>query len=262
MVAIDSLRLSEIMRKNRAALATVANWIADADYEHSIFHYGLPRHIRPFIDRPIGEATTYSDLIAYFADLLPGPVRYLEIGVSVGKNFFQMLHHLKDADLTGLDIEDINPVLERFLEKGGTTDWDTMPGSLRKKPSCLTDYAFQPNGNRVRYIAGDVFDGNTWAKLAGGTFNLVFSDAYHSADAIAREWERLKTLDLLDRRAFAMLWDDLDTPEMRAAFADISREMRERFSIPPDDTGIGMCRGWIGPYEPPHAVGLVYKRGP
>jgi len=260
MFAIDKARLWEIMRENRAALATVASWISDATYENSIFHYGLPRHIRPFIDRPIGKSATYSDLIAYLADSLTEPVHYLEIGVSVGKNLFQMLHRLKDADLTGIDIEDINPVLENYLEKRGDAEWETMPESLRKKPSRVGEYAFHPRGNRVRYIAGDVFDANTWDKLRGEKFNLVFSDAYHSAEAILAEWQRMKALDLLDTREFAFVWDDLDTPEMRAAFDAISKEMCEHHAIAPDDTGIGMFRGWIGPYEPPHAVGLVYKR--
>jgi hypothetical protein len=36
--------------------------------------------------------------------------------------------------------------------------------------------------------------------------------------------------------------------------------MHSLYGVALEDCGIGMCRGWIGPYEPPHAVGLVYKR--
>ena len=261
MVAIDKPRLAEIMRKNRGVLGTVSTWVDDATYENSIFHYGLPRHIRPFINQAIGDEPTYSDLIAYFASLLKSPIRYFEIGVSLGKNFFQMLHQLRDADLVGLDIEDINPVLEGVLEKRSVVEWPTMLGSLRETPSRLTEYRFASNANRVRYIAGDVFDSDTWARLKGEKFNLIFSDAYHSADAILGEWQRIKELALLDEREFAIIWDDLDTPDMQAAFGAIAREMQSLYGIRSEECGIGRARGWIGPYEPAHGVGLVYKLG-
>jgi hypothetical protein len=260
MVAIDRLLMAEIMRQNRAVLAKIPNWIQDTDYEASIFHYGLPRQIRPFINRSIGEEMTYSDLIAYMARALKAPVRYFELGVSVGKNFFQMLHQLKGADIVGFDIEDINPALERVLEKRSSVEWDTMAESLRKRSSRLTEYAFAANDNRVRYLAGDVFDEASWQRLAGEKFNLVFSDAYHSGDALIREWEKLKRFELLDAREFTMLWDDLDSPEMQSAFAQIIAEMQTLYGVAREDCGIGRARGWIGPYEPPHQVGLAVKR--
>ena len=264
MVAIDRPLMAEIMRQNRAVLAKIPNWIEDADYEGSIFHYGLPRQIRPFINRPIGEEMTYSDLIAYFARGLKAPVRYFELGVSVGKNFFQMLPQLKGADIVVLDIEDIiediNPVLERVLDKRSSVEWETMAESLRKRPSRLTEYSFAANNNRVRYLAGDVFDEASWQRLAGEKFNLVFSDAYHSGDALIREWEKLKRFELLDAREFTMLWDDLDSPEMQSAFAQIVAEMQTLYGVAREDCGIGRAHGWIGPHEPPHQVGLVVKR--
>lgn len=244
------------------ALAGVKNWIADADYENSIFQYGLPPRVRPFIDAFIGEETTYSDVIAYLAHGLTAPVRYLEIGVSVGKNFFQLLHFLKEAELTGFDIEDINPTLERFLEKRAMSEWETSPASLRKRNSRLGEYAFPRNDNRVRYLAGDVFDERSWERLAGGKFNLVFSDAFHSGDALLHEWEEIKRFELLEPREFTMVWDDLHSPDMRAAFDRISTEMQSRFAIAPDDCGGGRCRGWMGPHEDHHTIGIVRKRGP
>ena len=89
MPSIDKKLLAEIVRKNRASLAAVPSWIADSDYRASVFHYGLPEYARPFIDGYIGDETTYSDIIAYFAKQLSQPVRYFEIGVSVGRNFFR-----------------------------------------------------------------------------------------------------------------------------------------------------------------------------
>ncbi len=259
MFGVDKRLLGEIMRKNRSNLAAVPSWISDRDYQGSIFHYGLPEYARPFIDGYIGDETTYSDIIAYFAKQLARPVRYFEIGVSVGKNFFQLLHQLGNADMVGLDIEDINPVLAGFLAERDKSEWPTMEGSLRKAPSRLTEYEFAPNRNRVRYIAGDVFDGETWLKLKGEKFNLIFSDAYHSGDALKREWDWISRLELIDETGFAFVWDDLDTPEMQQSFDAVAREMIGRFNLAAEDVGISHCRGWLGTREPPHTIGFAYK---
>ncbi len=259
MIAIDKPLLAGIMKKNRASLAKVKTWIADCDYENSLFYYGVPRYAKPLLDDFIGEETTYSDIIAYFAAGLSSPVRYLEIGVSVGKNFFQMLNVLEGALLVGLEIEDINPVLERFLIKRGAGEWPTMPGSLRKSPSRLIEYEFAPNNNRVHYLAGDEYDENTWRRLKGSKFNLIFSDGVHSGGTLMTEWERIRELELLDADEFVMVWDDLNAPDMQAAFDRVSAEMRNAFSIPAEGVGVGLCRGWIGAHEHPHAIGFVRK---
>ncbi len=258
MIRVAGPLLDQIKKKNRASLAAVKCWIADSDYENSIFNYGLPAPVRHLIDASIGDETTYSDLIAFLARDLTRGVRYLEIGVSVGKNFFQMLNQWSEALLVGFDIEDINPVLERHLEKGERVVWETNPGSLRKAPSSLANYAFPQNGNRVRYLAGDVFDEQSWARLTGTSFNLVFSDAYHSADALLAEWQMIKSLQRLDAEEFIFVWDDLGG-EMGQAFNRISGEMREMFRISASETWLGPCRGWLGTNEGYHAVGVVRK---
>src|SRR2546421_409781 len=65
MLSVDKRLLGEIMRKNRVSLDAVPSWISDVDYQNSIFRYGLPPHVRSFIDGYIGDETTYSDIIAY-----------------------------------------------------------------------------------------------------------------------------------------------------------------------------------------------------
>jgi len=259
MFSVDKRLLAEIMRKNRASLATVPSWISDRDYRASVFHYGLPEYVRPFIDGYIGDEPTYSDIIAYFAKQLARPVRYFEIGVSVGKNFFQMLHHVEFAEMVGLDIEDINPVLAGFLTKREHVEWPTMEGSLRKAPSSVTEYEFSPHRKRVRYIAGDVFDDDMWRRLAGEKFNLVFSDAYHNGEALKREWNWISRLELMDETGCVMIWDDLDSPEMQQAFSAVAREMTARFSLAKENVGLARCRGWLGMREPPHTIGFAYK---
>jgi hypothetical protein len=174
----------------------------------------------------------------------------------VGKNFFQMLNQWNDALLIGFDIEDINPVLEAYLEKGRRVSRETMAGSPRKRPSHLTDYAFKKNHNHVRYLAGDLFDDSSWERLAGNTFNLVFSDACHDPRAIVREWQLIKSLQLLDEDEFIFVWDDL-RGEMQAAFDQISGEMRKSFQIPASEIWLGRCRGWFGVNQSYHEVGVV-----
>lgn len=257
MITIDTAALSEIMSTNRASLEAVSCWLSDSDYENSVFNYGLPRDVRHLLDAPIGDEVTYADVLAVLATGLEKRVSYLEIGVSAGKTFFQMLRFLKNAQLVGFEIEDMNPVLERFLEKGRRIEWLTATESLRKTASSLTDYEFAENKNRVRYVAGDVFDDNSWARLSGCKFNLVLSDAFHSGDALLREWRFIKALDLLDPSEFAMVWDDLGDSGMRAAFFQIAEEMRELYHIPADEVGIGLCRGWLGMNEGHHPVGIV-----
>lgn len=259
LTAVDRKR--EIKEKNRTSLAMVKSWISDSSYENSIYHYGIRPKNRHLIDAAVGDETTLSDLIAFLAKDLTRDVRYLEIGVSVGKNFFQMLNQWNDALLVGFDIENINPVLERYLEKGAGVSWETTEGSPRKSASNLTDYTFKKNRNHVRYLAGDLFDDASWARLAGSTFNLVFSDACHEPNAILREWHLIKSLRLLDEDEFVFVWDDL-RGEMQAAFNEISGDMRQMFHIPASEVWLGRCRGWFGINQGHHEVGVVRKIRP
>jgi hypothetical protein len=254
-------RKRDVKARNRATLALVKNWITDSDYENSIYRYGIREKNRGRIDAPVGEETTLADLIAFLSKDLKKDLHYLEIGVSVGKNLFQMLHQWNNALLVGFDIEDINPVLEDYLKKGARVSWQTMKGSPRKKQSNLTDYTFEQNHNHVRYLAGDLFDDSSWARLAGNSFNLIFSDACHEPSAILREWHQIKSLRLLDQDEFIFVWDDL-RGEMQAAFEQIAAEMRTAFSIPASEIWLGRCRGWYGVNQRHHEVGVVRKLNP
>src|ERR1700734_549439 len=100
---------------NRESLTLIDDWIDEKAFASSFFQYGVPPFIKEVINKPIGEAVTYTDLMLLIAKKYFGQVNYLEIGVSVGKNFFQLLRSFPNAHLTGFDIEEINPVLERQL---------------------------------------------------------------------------------------------------------------------------------------------------
>src|ERR1700722_13500083 len=89
---------------NREPLQLIDNWIDDKAFAASFFNYGVPDFIKAVINEPIGDAVTYTDVMLLIARKYFERVNYLEIGVSVGKNFFQLLRSLPKADLTGFDI--------------------------------------------------------------------------------------------------------------------------------------------------------------
>jgi hypothetical protein len=244
--------LSRAVRKNRETLRLVSRWIDEDVYQASIFHYGLPPQIRPYIDDQIDDTPTYSDLIVHLAEGL-SDLRYLELGPSVGKNLFQVAMAVRDAELLAVDIEDINPILETRLTFKSREAWRTMPGSKRVGLSTQTAYGL--DGNRVEYIAGDLFDSATWERLQGRKFNLIFSDAFHSADALLIEWENVSRLRLLAEGPFAMIWDDLNSREMREAFCSIATQIqRDR---PSAVISLELLSGWVGKRERPHPIGIV-----
>jgi hypothetical protein len=253
-VSISRFRadLSTSVAANRKTLALVPSWLDEEVYRNSIFQYGLPPHIRVFIDDPIDDTPTYSDVIVHLARGIQS-LRYLELGPSVGKNFFQVANAVKGAELVAVDIEDINPALERRLAFIDVQTWETAPGSKRARPS--THSVYELGGNRVEYIAGDLFDRATWERLRGRKFNLIFSDAFHSPEALTMEWDHVLRLDLLADGPFAMVWDDLTTAGMRDAFYAIASALariRPRIKI-----SLELFQGWVGKRERLHPVGIV-----
>lgn len=244
--------LESAVEKNRSSLALIPRWLDEQVYQKSIFQYGLPPHIRAFIDEPIDDSPTYSDLIVHLASGIP-QLRYLELGPSVGKNFFQVAKAVQGAELVAVDIEDINPILDEQFMLKGRESWQTMTGS--KRTGLSTETIYDLDGNRIAFIAGDLFDRLTWDRMRGRKFNLIFSDAFHSPDALIMEWENITRLELLADGPFAMVWDDLTSQGMRNAFYRIAAEIqRERSSAV---VSFELFRGWVGKREPPHPIGIV-----
>jgi hypothetical protein len=251
----DRRRMNAVVRRNRAALGEVDSWIDAGAMERSLHRYGLPPAMARFVDSPVGNAATYSDLLVYLGEQLHKPVRYLEIGVSLGKNFYQLLRSLACADMVGFDVEDINPALERRLvpDHAPFAGGQSTPG--RRGDGNLRTYR-APGGGPVHYLAGDLFDPRAWQRLRGRAFNLIFSDAHHSPAGIRTEYRQLLALDLLDRDELAIVWDDLHTPAMLAEFADITGDLARRLRPGHSSVGIERYGGWLGRNEPAHVVGI------
>jgi len=243
--------LESHIRTNRNSLKLVDNWIDEEAFTQSYFKYGVPDFIEAVINKPIGDAPTYTDLMTLIAEKYLGQVNYLEIGVSVGKNFFQLLNALENSRFTAFDIEEINPVLARQMTKGPRTEWNTPADSIKKNASSLSEFNFRDK--KVSYLSADVWDSNSWAKMEGNKFNLVFSDALHTPEAILFEFEMLVKYRLLDER-FVIVWDDL-VGKMQRSFFRIIRKYNEVYGI--RDIYLLDINGWVGQNEAPHTVGII-----
>jgi hypothetical protein len=250
-IPFTAAELEKHIRANRASLDLVDNWIDEAAFSRSYFKYGVPDFLKPVINKPIGDAPTYTDLMTRLVERYFQQVNYLEIGVSVGKNFFQLLNALDNTRFTAFDIEEINPVLAGHLTKGARTEWDTPADSIKKNRSSLSEFTYK--NKNVSYLSADVWDTNSWAKMEGNKFNLVFSDALHTPQAILFEFEMLVKYRLLDER-FVIVWDDL-VGKMQKSFFRIIRKYNEVYGI--KDIYLLDINGWVGNNEGPHSVGII-----
>lgn len=243
--------MEKIIEQNRNSLSLIDDWIDEKAFENSFFKYGVPDFIKEHINKPLNNSVTYTDMIVYIATEHFKKINYLEIGVSVGKNFFQLLKSLRDSHFTAFDIEEINPVLANRLSFKGKTEWETPEGSVKKTNSSLK--TFEYNGMGIDYLCADVWDENSWSKLKGNKFNLIFSDALHSHKAILFEFEMLVKYNLLDEK-FVIVWDDL-VGKMRKSFFKIIKKYNKNFQI--KDVYLLNINGWVGQNEIPHSVGII-----
>jgi hypothetical protein len=251
-VNFDS-RLYSIITKNRETLEHIPNWLKEDTRSSSYFNYGVPDDIFPLLDLNINNDITYTDLIAYCSNYLKS-INYLELGVSVGKNFLQLANQFENAELTGFDIENINPTIEGLFEPNGSQSWATMDGSIRKESSFLNTYKYK--SNHINYLAGDIWDEDSWAKLKGKKFNLIFSDALHDHSALLWEYEMIKKFELLDKN-FIFFWDDLNHG-LEDAFFKIALELKNTFSLRKSNIRKIKINGWLGNNYPlKHDVGII-----
>jgi hypothetical protein len=251
-------KLEAAKRINRDSLNVITDWIDDRAMKESIYRYGTSAETRKILNYKIKNETTYSDLMVAFCKAITH-LNYLEIGVSVGKNFWQVLNCKEKGSFWGLDIENLNPVLERKLAFDSRTKIESSFKSNRTEAPHVSRFSY--NGVVVAYSAGDVYDDAVWNMFDGQRFSLIFSDASHTPEAIRSEWHQITSRDLLDRRGFTIVWDDLTTPAMRAAFNDFTVDCGKRYGIAPNNACLTHVRGWVGSKEPYHPIGIISSHG-
>jgi len=241
----------QVIDINRRSLSAIDNWVDDGAFSRSCFEYGVPGFIKAVINKPINRDLTYTDLMLQVAKKYFTQINYLEIGVSVGKNFYQVINGGLQGQFTAFDIEEINPVLEKQLQPVRKSAWDSLPKSIKKQQSSLSEYEYQQKP--VNYLSADVWDERSWAKLEGQKFNLVFSDALHTPKAILFEFEMLVKYNLLDTR-FVMVWDDL-VGKMQNSFYRILRKYDKQYQV--KESCLVNINGWVGEHEAPHTIGVI-----
>jgi hypothetical protein len=262
--------MDDIINFNRRTLSGVKQWITRSDWETppSIFNYGLPNSIFHLIDLPINETVTEVDMICKYLGEFP-KINYLEIGVSVGKTFYQVIKYAAEHFNTNvyksfscIDIEKINPTLEKLFDdmygnKSVTlsnTD-DTNVNSIRKqKNNFVTVW-----DNHIRYYEADEFDKNIWTTM-NTQYNFIFSDAYHAPHALINEYTNIKNNNLLDPEGFIYCFDDLESYSegpMWKAVKQISHDIQTQypqFNVTVEHLNIN---GWIGQHESKHNFGVI-----
>lgn len=227
---------------NRNNLKKVSRWLDDKTYHQSQWGYGVPRQ---FLDdtfayslNHIPNEFTYSDLLVALGRKL-GTVNFLEIGVSTGKNLYQMFTTLENSILYGLDIEEINPALvsslshaELIWKSDQRYNFTNRDGKKVHKIYTNQKFQFVPASNTIYYLRGDKFNSAIWEQIKGIKFNIILSDAVQKPDSIKNEYNFLKGNDLINTTNFIMIWNDLNSIEMQNTFFDICEDMtREVFKL-------------------------------
>jgi len=268
--------MNAIISYNRKTLDSVKQWILYEDWTMppSLFNYGLPSHVFHLIDKPINNDVSEVDYLCHLMSTMTcnnHSIRYLEIGVSVGKNLYTVVQYLKGLaasshrhTVTGIDIEKINPILQNLLASSHTTHKtetfiNTKPTSIR---NCTTNVCTQFDDTTLstRYYEADEFS-SVWTHLAD-PFNLVFSDALHDPRALMHEYFSLKENNLLDTvNGFFYCFDDLEaddkTGQMWGAVRRIVSDMTRTFITLDIRVKHLEMNAWLGQHEHKHHFGVI-----
>lgn len=267
--SVEPMSIENIIKLNRTTLSTVNNWISFQNWNNSLFQYGLPPHVFHIINEPINTELTEADLLCQFACVMFNStkyINYLEIGVSVGKTFYQLILFIttcikQNFSLSCLDIEKINPTLECLLDNMGETkiiktlEVDTSINSTMVKKNKNFIYSW----NKIKYYEADEFDKTIW-KSMDNTFNLIFSDALHRPDALLMECNSLMENKLFDPNGFIYCFDDLESAEdlpMWKAVYDITKKLEEEYTNLKFSVQHHIVNGWLGQHEYKHHFGVI-----
>jgi len=254
----DPSRLEKIISENRQALKEIDDWFPAGLIEKSVFCYGVNPESEPLLNLPLDNECAHADLLAYFGKTLNEPLKYLELGVSVGKTLWQILNICAPCECWAFDIEEINPVLkQRFVEQS-RDEWPSPPNSVKKTAASVTHFVHPPSGSKIYYVCADIFDERAWRLLSGGGFNLVLSDALHTPEALDFEWQQMTKLNIFSPKTLAIMWDDLDG-EMKEWFYAKRPDIAGHLGVDVRNVSTLFLNGWLGRREFPHRFGLAIK---
>lgn len=267
--------MDNIIKFNRNTLSNVSKWIEHEDYVSppSLFNYGLPQRVYHLINNDISEEMTECDIICYFIKMfneLNVPLNYLEIGVSVGKTFYQItefsMNTFSKYSLNCLDIEVINPVLKSLLssklklfsktEHLPNVDEKYMFEMTQKHMNSVTKWVDDAN-NEVNYYESNSFDNDIWKHMQ--PYNLIFSDGYHDPVAIIDEYNNLKNNKLIDYSNFIYCFDDLESNKDGKMWQSVIQIYEDLIQTANKPLFLKhhVVNGWLGNNEYKHNFGVI-----
>jgi hypothetical protein len=267
--------MDTIIEFNRLSLSKVPNWIELKDYNSppSLFNYGLPNRVLHLINNDISKEITECDILCYLIMLLNKeniPINYLEIGVSVGKTFYQIMeyvfHNSKIYSLNCLDIEVVNPILNKLIlskfsnytinEHSPNVDEKYLFGFNKIKNS-ITKWKDENNENEIKYYESNSFDKNIWKHMK--KYNIIFSDGYHEPFALLNEYENLKTNNLIDFDKFVYCFDDLEDNKDGKMWHSVIKIFEDLEIITNQKLYLQhyVVNGWLGNNEYKHNFGII-----
>ena len=98
--------MNKIIEQNRAVCEGV-EWISEYEWEKSEDNYGLPRKCYNEINNRLSNDLSYSDILVFLIRKYKLD-NFLEIGVSVLKNIYQVAHNTT-TNIIAFDINIKNP---------------------------------------------------------------------------------------------------------------------------------------------------------
>ena len=254
-------RMQEIQKKNCELINKDFEIVNNQVMQESHFGYGIPESLYAdgnfLLNNPINNDLTYTDVICYFSYTLK-KINYLELGVSVGKNFYQLMNYLDGVYMMGYDLEEFNPLLKQKIncENAETEYWDKGNFLKPSLPSLTSNMRYKHT--LIDYISADIFDEKGWEKLRNKNFNLILSDASHTPEAILFEYEMMEKYHIFNRDSFIIFWDDLGG-KMTESFLSIITHMKKKYNINRTNCYLLELSGWIGQQEFKHQIGIIDK---
>tara|TARA_B110000444_G_scaffold257583_1_gene296341 strand:+ start:10597 stop:11475 length:879 start_codon:yes stop_codon:yes gene_type:complete len=233
----------EMIYKNRTIIDSKKTFLTKEDYD--VNTYGIPGHIFTKIDKKINNFPTYSDLFLFFSSYLSEKINYLEIGVSVLKNFVQLNANFESANLVAYDINPIAPSSkELFNNKMLESNSNIFYGSNKV------------NNNELIYFKGSVLDSDDtelFNSRIKHKYNFIFSDALHEPDAVMKEYQNIIKDNLDDE--FILYFDDLDFEGLNLTVKNIFNDLKKSRDKIYFTTFY--INGWIGQHEKLHKNGVI-----
>jgi hypothetical protein len=259
-----------VLESNRAMLMSIPHWIDEETYKKSRAQYGIPDYIIELMDKDIGPEITTADVLTYvaknkFQAQLNQKIKYLELGISVGKTFLQMGNTCNDGILATIDLENPAPILLKYFKDAKVQQswrYYYIGNAPRKDNDTYTTYTADISGhnNRVLYISGDVRDDQSWDPLKKEQvkFNMLLSDAAHDPDSILDEMSFLMDYNLIDTSNFFFMYNSLGN-DMSKAFAKIFLLLQKKVPTLNTKKNIKLLRvrNWLGINEGHALNGMI-----